>query len=96
MFILPDLPYAKEALEPTMSAETLTFHHDKHHNAYVTVMNQLLEGQSPESLEAVIKSAGPGKLFNQAAQTFWRSLERPTDGTRARPTGTAAVLRAGE
>ncbi|MBN9320311.1 MAG: superoxide dismutase [Caulobacterales bacterium] len=79
MFILPELPYAKEALEPTMSAETLTFHHDKHHNAYVTVMNQLLEGQSPESLEAVIKSAGPGKLFNQAAQTwnhdfFWNSM----------------------
>ena len=79
MFILPDLPYPKEALQPTMSAETLTFHHDKHHAAYVKVMNELLEGQSPESLEAVIKAAAPGKLFNQAAQSwnhdfFWNSM----------------------
>ena len=43
-FQLPDLPFAKEALAPVMSAETLEYHHDKHHKAYVTKTNELTEG----------------------------------------------------
>jgi Fe-Mn family superoxide dismutase len=79
MYVLPPLPYAYDALEPTMSAETFRFHHDKHHNAYVTVLNQLTADQPAKPLEEVIKAAGPGKLFNNAAQTwnhafFWDSM----------------------
>jgi Fe-Mn family superoxide dismutase len=92
MFVLPDLPYAYEALEPTMSAETLRFHHDKHHAAYVKVLNELLGDTPSESLEAVIRQAGPGKLFNNAAQAwnhafFWESM---TPETRA-PSGDLAA-----
>jgi Fe-Mn family superoxide dismutase len=79
MYTLPDLPYAYEALEPTISANTLKFHHDKHHAAYVTALNGLLNGDDQGSLENVIKSAGPGKVFNNAAQAwnhafFWDGL----------------------
>lgn len=79
MYTLPELPYAYEALAPIVSANTLHFHHDKHHAAYVKVLNELTAEQKPESLEAVITSAGPGKLFNNAAQTwnhafFWDSM----------------------
>jgi Fe-Mn family superoxide dismutase len=72
MFTLPDLPYPKPALEPVVSAETLTFHHDKHHKTYVDTLNKLLDekGEKPASLEDVIGSAGPGKLFNNAAQAW--------------------------
>ncbi len=68
MFKLPDLPYAYEALEPTISANTLHFHHDKHHAAYVNALNGLLPEGDERPLEAVIKEAGPGKVFNNAAQ----------------------------
>jgi len=76
---LPDLPYAYEALEPTISANTLHFHHDKHHAAYVTALNGLLDGDDKGSLENVIRTAGPGKVFNNAAQAwnhafFWDGL----------------------
>ncbi len=47
-FELPDLPYAYDALAPYMSAETLEFHHDKHHQAYVTKGNELLAGSGLE------------------------------------------------
>lgn len=75
MFQLPELPYAFDALEPTMSAATLHLHHDKHHAAYVKALNELL-GATPEptdGLEDVIRqSAGGGpsaaKLFHNAAQ----------------------------
>ena len=53
-YTLPDLPYAYEALEPTISANTLRFHHDKHHAAYVTALNGLLNGDDKGSLENVI------------------------------------------
>ncbi len=73
-FELPDLPYAYDALAPYMSAETLEFHHDKHHQAYVTNGNKLLDGSGLEgkSLEDVVresfgKNAG---LFNNAAQHY--------------------------
>ena len=48
---LPDLPYAKNALEPHISAETLEFHHDKHHAAYVNKLNELLPGSGLEGKE---------------------------------------------
>jgi Fe-Mn family superoxide dismutase len=80
MFILPPLPYAYDALEPTVSADTFGFHHDKHHKAYVDTTNKMLadEGRNPESLEEVVKSAS-GKLFNQSGQAwnhgfFWESM----------------------
>jgi Fe-Mn family superoxide dismutase len=79
MYSLPELPYAYEALEPIVSANTLHFHHDKHHAAYVTALNGLLNGDDQGSLEAVIKAAAPGKVFNNAAQAwnhafFWDAM----------------------
>lgn len=73
-FELPDLPYAYDALGPYMSAETLEYHHDKHHQAYVTNGNKALEGSGleGESLEEVVKKShgkNPG-LFNNAGQHF--------------------------
>ncbi|MDX1455585.1 MAG: Fe-Mn family superoxide dismutase [Gammaproteobacteria bacterium] len=77
---LPELPYAKDALAPHISAETLEFHHGKHHNAYVTKLNDMIPGTEFEdmSLEDIIKKA-EGGLFNQAAQVwnhtfYWNSL----------------------
>ena len=73
-FTLPDLPYAYDALAPHMSAETLEFHHDKHHNAYLTVMNEMIAGTdyASMSIEDIVRksySDNP-KLFNQAAQYY--------------------------
>jgi Fe-Mn family superoxide dismutase len=73
-FKLPDLPYAYDALAPYMSRETLEYHHDKHHNAYVTTVNDLIEGTEFEGkdLETVVKESF-GKnagIFNNAAQDF--------------------------
>ena len=61
MFELPALPYDYEALQPFMSKETLEFHHDKHHQAYVTNGNNLLKGSGLEekTLEEIV-SRGPG------------------------------------
>jgi Fe-Mn family superoxide dismutase len=73
-FELPDLPYAHDALQPFMSAETLEYHHDKHHQAYVTNGNKLLEGSGLENkgLEDIVRESfgsNPG-LFNNAGQHF--------------------------
>ena len=73
-FELPDLPYAYDALQPFMSAETLEYHHDKHHQAYVTNGNKLLEGSGLENkgLEDIVRESfgsNPG-LFNNAGQHF--------------------------
>ena len=73
-FELPDLPYAHDALQPFMSAETLEYHHDKHHQAYVTNGNKLLEGSALENkgLEDIVRESfgsNPG-LFNNAGQHF--------------------------
>ncbi len=73
-FKLPDLPYAYDALQPYMSKETLEYHHDKHHQAYVTNGNNLLKGSEFEgkSLEDIVKGSF-GKnaaLFNNAGQHF--------------------------
>ena len=73
-FELPPLPYAYDALEPYMSAETLHYHHDKHHQAYVDMLNKLLPGTEFEGmgLEQIVK-ASYGKnqpVFNNAGQDF--------------------------
>ncbi|GEQ96551.1 superoxide dismutase [Iodidimonas gelatinilytica] len=74
MFELPKLPYAKDALEPHMSAQTLEFHHGKHHAKYVEVANDLIKGTDKEgqSLESLIVSSfgKDAKLFNNAGQIF--------------------------
>lgn len=98
-FILPDLPYAADALEGAISAETLHYHHDKHHRAYVDTTNRLVEeqGLTPPSLSALIRQArerGNVKLFNQAAQLwnhsfYWQCLAPPTG---QRPSGRLAEL----
>ena len=92
-FELPPLPYEKNALEPHISAETLEYHHDKHHNAYVEKLNTLIKGTEDEnkSLEDIIKSASGG-LFNQAAQVWnhtflWNCMGPNGGGT---PTGAVA------
>lgn len=95
---LPDLPYAKDALEPHISAETLEFHHDKHHNAYVTKLNELLPGSGLEGkglaeiITATAKDDSKQGMFNQAAQVwnhtfYWNSLS-PNGG--GEPTGALA------
>jgi Fe-Mn family superoxide dismutase len=90
---LPDLPYAADALQPHISAETLDFHHGKHHRAYVTKLNELIAGTEYEDLplEGVIGRAS-GATFNNAAQTwnhsfYWNCLS-PTGG--GAPTGKIA------
>jgi Fe-Mn family superoxide dismutase len=79
-FTLPELPYAREALEPHMSRETLEYHYGKHHKTYVDTANKLAAGTEFEnvSLEDAVKKAS-GKLFNNVAQIwnhtfFWHSL----------------------
>jgi Fe-Mn family superoxide dismutase len=73
-FTLPELPYAYDALQPYMSKETLEYHHDKHHQAYVTNGNNLLKGSDLEgkSLEEIVRGAfGKNQaLFNNAGQHF--------------------------
>src|SRR3546814_8287123 len=75
-FTLPNLPYDASALAPHLSQETLEFHHGKHHNAYVTKLNELTGGEKTEvDLEAVILEADvPSGLFNQADQPWNHSF----------------------
>jgi Fe-Mn family superoxide dismutase len=75
-FELPNLPYEKNALEPHISAETLEYHHGKHHNTYVTNLNNLVPGTEFEgkSLEEIITSAPAGGVFNNAAQIWNHSF----------------------
>ena len=96
-FELPPLPYEKNALEPHMSAETLEFHHDKHHAAYVTNLNNLIPGTEFEGkdLESIIKTSSGG-IFNNAAQVwnhtfFWAWLVKKSDGSL----GLASTIGAG-
>jgi Fe-Mn family superoxide dismutase len=96
-FTLPPLPYAKDALAPNISANTLDFHYGKHHNAYVTNLNKLAEGKpyASMSLEDAIQAAWEGKdtgVFNNAAQVwnhtfYWNSM-KPNGG--GKPTGDIA------
>ncbi|SNR60596.1 superoxide dismutase, Fe-Mn family [Methylobacillus rhizosphaerae] len=90
---LPPLPYAKDALEPVISAETIDFHYGKHHQAYVTNLNNLTQGTEFEnaSLEEIIKQSSGG-IFNNAAQvwnhTFYWNCFKPNGG--GEPTGVLA------
>ena len=79
-FELPELPYARDALAPHISEETLDYHYGKHHASYVDKLNAAIEGtdDADKSLEDIIKSASGG-LFNNAAQVwnhtfYWNSL----------------------
>jgi Fe-Mn family superoxide dismutase len=99
-FQLPELPYAKDALAPVMSAETLEFHWGKHHRAYVTKTNELI-GDLPKLSGAALtdvvkeaKSSGNAKLFNNSAQLwnhsfYWQCLA-PSEGQK--PSGRLAQL----
>ncbi|MCA9629772.1 MAG: superoxide dismutase [Fe], partial [Myxococcales bacterium] len=78
---LPALPWAKDALAPHISAETIDYHYGKHHNAYVTNLNKLIEGtdMASKSLEEIVKAA-EGGMFNNAAQVwnhtfYWNSMK---------------------
>lgn len=90
---LPALPYANNALEPHISAETLEFHYGKHHATYVTNLNNLITGTEFEnlSLEEIIKKASAG-IFNNAAQvwnhTFYWNCLSPNGG--GKPDGALA------
>jgi Fe-Mn family superoxide dismutase len=99
-FVLPPLPFDQNALAPHMSAETLQFHHGKHHNAYVVKTNELIGAEqslSGASLSQVIREArksGNNKLFNNSAQLwnhsfFWQCLA-PSEGQQ--PDGKLAKL----
>ncbi|MEX1250314.1 MAG: superoxide dismutase [Hyphomonas sp.] len=99
-FTLPDLPYARTALAPHISEETLNFHYGKHHQAYVTNLNGLLAGTPHEnaSLEAVIKDSAGDKakagVFNNSAQVwnhtfYWHSMSPDGGG---KPKGKIAEL----
>jgi Fe-Mn family superoxide dismutase len=84
-FELPPLPYERAALEPHISAETLDFHHGKHHQAYVTNLNKQIEGTefAEMDLESIIRKA-QGGIFNNAAQvwnhTFYWNCMKPGGG----------------
>ena len=90
---LPPLPYAMDALAPHISKETLEFHYGKHHQTYVTNLNNLIKGTEFENtaLEEIIKKAAGG-VFNNAAQVwnhtfYWNGLTPASTGT---PTGPLA------
>ena len=91
-FELQALPYARNALEPHMSTETLDYHYGKHNQTYITKLNGLVEGtdDANKSLEDIVRSAS-GALFNNAAQAwnhnfFWQCMS-PNGGDE--PTGAA-------
>jgi Fe-Mn family superoxide dismutase len=91
---LPDLPFAKDALAPVISAETLEYHHGKHHATYVANLNKLIPGTEFEnlSLEDIVRKSSGG-IFNNAAQIwnhtfFWQSM-KPAGG--GKPTGAVAA-----
>lgn len=84
-FELPALPFAKDALAPHISEETLEYHYGKHHNAYVVNLNKLIEGTefASQTLEEIIKNS-EGGIFNNAAQvwnhTFYWNCLSPNGG----------------
>ena len=95
-FELPSLPYTKDALVPYISAETLDYHHGKHHQTYVTNLNKLIIGTEHENqtLTNIIKTSS-GSIFNNAAQHFnhsfyWQCLYPKSD--QQIPEGLAATI----
>ncbi len=93
--VLPDLKYAKNALEPFISAETLEYHHDKHHAAYVANLNNLVPGTEFEklSIEDIVRRAPAGGVFNNAAQVWNHTFYFDGMGSKAggAPTGALAA-----
>jgi Fe-Mn family superoxide dismutase len=92
-FILPNLPYELDALEPMLSRETLEYHYGKHHAAYITNLNGLIEGTDMVNMpiEEIIKQAVETPLFNNAAQAYnhtfyWDGMKPPVDGSDNLPT----------
>ncbi len=92
---LPPLPYDMDALAPHISRETLEFHYGKHHQTYVTNLNNLIKGTEHESqsLEEIVKSASGG-IFNNAAQIwnhtfYWNSLSPNGGGAASGAVGDA-------
>jgi Fe-Mn family superoxide dismutase len=95
-FVVPPLPYSKDALAPAISERTVEFHYEKHHKGYMTKLKGLLEGkpEASQSLEQVVKSSS-GPVFNNAAQIwnhtfFWESIK--PNGGGAPPAGPVADL----
>jgi Fe-Mn family superoxide dismutase len=91
---LPALPYARNALEPVISQETIEYHYGKHHQTYVTNLNNLIPGTEFEnmSLEDIVKKSSGG-VFNNSAQVwnhtfYWNCLRSPSEGNA--PSGTLA------
>ena len=98
-FELPSLPWSEDALDPYISAKTISFHHGKHHAAYVSKLNAAIEGtpMAEKSLEEIIKEtagdAAKKGVFNNAAQIwnhtfFWNSMK---PGGGGEPTGDLAA-----
>jgi superoxide dismutase, Fe-Mn family len=92
---LPELPFAKDALAPSISAETLEYHYGKHHKAYVDNLNKLIPGTEFEkmTLEEIIKKASGG-IYNNAAQVwnhsfYWNCLSPKGGGEPAGEMGKA-------
>ena len=100
-FKLPELPYAYDALEPVIDQATMKFHHDKHHQTYVTNLNKAIEGTNlesqsiesiiedleavPESIRMAVRNNGGGHLNHTL---FWGSLQAPKEDNQ--PTGDLA------
>ena len=97
MFKLIQLPYASDALEPVISAQTLSFHHGKHLQAYVDNLNKLLPGSEFEGLplEDIVRKTPAGPVFNNAGQILNHEMYftqfRPAGEAVQAPTGTLAV-----
>ena len=97
MFTLIELPYAPEALEPVISAQTLSFHHGKHLQAYVDNLNKLLPGSGYEgvALEEIVRKAPAGPIFNNAGQILNHNLYftqfKPAGEAVQRPEGALAA-----
>ena len=90
---LPELPFARDALAPHISAETIEYHYGKHHAAYVTNLNKLIKGTPFEELplEEIVKTAAGG-IFNNAAQDwnhtfYWNCLSPKGGGEPSREVG---------
>ena len=102
---LPALPWPKDSLAPHISVETLDYHHGKHHQAYVTNGNKLIEGTefASMSLEAIVKAtagkADKAGIFNNTAQVwnhtfYWQSMKPKPRCTSRRPRCTSATFEA--
>lgn len=95
---LPELPYALDALAPQMSKETLEYHYGKHHQTYITNLNNLIKGTENENLdlESIVKKAPAGGLFNNAAQVwnhtfFWLGFKPNAERAARAPEGALAA-----